>query len=229
MPPKTVKDTRPRIWAEGSQNPPLQPRAFALASVRFARESLSGLLRRCAVSADDLGEQVKAGRWRLPEDRLGRTGRYLPSARSLGRSVSAAADVLARAAAAVFPSEEVMPKSIFTAEPAPVRAAPVRAAPPAPPRVQAPGEDPELQAIRAMIGATDPVEAPRATAPAAQTAPVAAPLRPKATGWRREWLADTAARFLGYGLLVLSVPVGAVQAAMAHLNGEDLRKLVDEV
>ncbi|WP_164681859.1 hypothetical protein [Fuscovulum blasticum] len=37
-----------------------------------------------------------------------------------------------------------------------------------------------------------------------------------------------AATGLGYGLLVLAVPYGAVRAGLAHLNGEDLRKLVEE-
>ena len=74
-----ISDSRPRIWAEGTQNPPFQPRAFALASVIHARESLSGLLTRCAASAGGFGQLVATGRWRVPENRLGRSGRYLPS------------------------------------------------------------------------------------------------------------------------------------------------------
>ena len=42
-------------------------------------------------------------------------------------------------------------------------------------------------------------------------------------------LTDKLALGLGYGLLTMAVPVGAVLALVAHLSGEDLRKLVDEV
>jgi hypothetical protein len=94
--------------------------------------------------------------------------------------------------------------------------------------------DTDLAAIRALIGdpppSPSPSPSPRPLRPVARPAtadPTPAP-RPAATGWRREWLADTLATGLGYGLLVVSVPVGAVRAALAHLNGEDLRKLVAE-
>jgi hypothetical protein len=69
---------------------------------------------------------------------------------------------------------------------------------------------------------TDPQPIAR---PAVQ--PAAAAVAPQ--GWRRDWLADKLALGLGYGLLTMAVPVGAVLALVAHLSGEDLRKLVDEV
>jgi hypothetical protein len=234
MPPKSAKDTRPRIWAEGRQNPPLEPRAFALASVAFARDSLSGLLMRCAASADGLGAEVGAGRWRVPADRLGRTGRYLPSAEAVGRVIRGGAGVLSRAAQAVNPALAEAPKSIFTAmptlplvpEPTP---APARPAPTALP-VEPTTDDPDLDAIRALIGANDAEQAaPRrrpAAAPVQHPEPVTQVPQPT-DGWRRAWVADMTGAALGYGLLVVSVPVGAGLALMAHLNGEDLRKLAE--
>lgn len=85
-------------------------------------------------------------------------------------------------------------------------------------------EDPELAAIRAVIEEA----AAHPPAPRRPSRPVAAEAAPIASGWRQEWLADKAGAVLGYGLLIVAVPVGAVQAAMAHLNGEDLRALVDQ-
>lgn len=245
-----ISDSRPRIWAEGTQNPPFQPRAFALASVIHARESLSGLLTRCAASAGGFGQLVATGRWRVPENRLGRSGRYLPSVATTAATICGAAEVLRRAALVANPDAGAAPQSIFT--PAPPRDAPRREAaqpsmmppmmaPPLTPARSQPDhtEDADLAAIRAVLdGAAQtprrpahparPVAAQRPTDPATEPRPAPQTLAPVQGGWRRDWLADRAADALGYGLLVVAVPVGAVQALMAHLNGEDLRKLVDQ-
>ena len=58
--------------------------------------------------------------------------------------------------------------------------------------------------------------------------PPAAPAAAESYAWRREWLAEKSGLMLGYGLLVVSVPVGIVMAAIAHIKGEDLRKIVGE-
>lgn len=261
MAPKKSKknpvEGRPSIWAEGSQNPPFELRTFALATVIFTRESLSGLLDRCSASAAGVAVAVADGRWRVPSDRLGRSGRYLPSVESIAQAIHGGGEVLSRAARRVTPGAEmVAAQSIFTARPDPARmpapmppesvvdsvaesvandpAEPEGAAlwsAAAKPQAGDPA-DTDLAAIRALIGdpSPSPSPSPRPLRPVARPAtadPTPAP-RPAATGWRREWLADTLATGLGYGLLVVSVPVGAVRAALAHLNGEDLRKLVAE-
>ena len=247
----TDEDPRPRIWAEGAQHPPFQPRAFALASVLYARENLSGLLSRCAASAEGFGQTVAGGRWRIPEHRLGRSGRYLPSHAATGSALIFSADVLKRAGLAIrHDTEDAIPlPSIFDAPPAerPVAERPVAA--PARPRmaeaaplavtVTAPAaveEDPDLAAIRQMLdsAAAAPPRRP-SRQPMTDPQPIARPVvQPAAAavapqGWRRDWLADKLALGLGYGLLTMAVPVGAVLALVAHLSGEDLRKLVDEV
>ncbi len=245
---KPEADTRPRIWAEGSQNPPFQPRAFALASVLYARESLSSLLDRCAASAQDFRFQVASGRWRVPPENLGRTGRYLPGYQSVATAIGAASQVLARAARVVTPAEEapVQDASIFAAQPDPLARVvaplhpvsrkagmePAAMTAPVPAPAELPEEDRELAAIRALLAQESPARLPRASlaAPSASPASVAPAPAPADTGpgWRSEWLANATATALGYGLLVVSVPVGAVLAGLAHLNGEDLRKRVTE-
>ncbi len=186
-PPK--KDTRPKIWAEGHQHPPFQPRAFARASVIFARDSLSGLLDRCAGSADGFGQTVATGRWRVPENRLGRTGRYLPSVATTAATIHGTAEVLRRTARVVLPLAVIAPMtSIFDERPPvekvrpvhPARLAPAQktAAPPNMPKTQAPlppGEDTDLAAIRAMMQAM-PEPAPE-PAPEPEPEPEPAPAR----------------------------------------------------
>lgn len=215
--PKNTSETRPRIWAEGSQNPPFDIRAFALASVIYARDSLSGLLGRCSASASGFGAEVATGRWRVPENRLGRSGRFLPSVRQTAAAIRGGADVLARAARVVGHGAEATAEPAAFTVPEPV---------PQPRRAQVrpvAEEDSDLAAIRALMRErpatpAGPTEAP----PAGQEAPPAGYSR------IREGLATAIAWPLGHALLVLSLPVGAVLAALAHLNGEDLRKVVAE-
>jgi hypothetical protein len=205
MPKKTL-DSRPRIWTEGRQHPPLEPRSFALASVRLARDGLAGLLGRCAQSAAEFAHEVTAGVWRIPEHRLGHTGRLLPSHGHLGRAVATGSALLAEAAAAVQPS----PPAARESEPA----LPHRPEPRRPAGTET--GDPDLAAIRALMA-----EGPR---PAAAPAPAGEqPPRPPVPR-----LIGLLSWPLAYGLLVMSVPYGAVRAALAHLDGQDLRDLVDD-
>jgi len=236
------KDTRPKIWAEGHQNPPFQPRAFARASVIFARDSLSGLLGRCADSADGFGQTVATGRWQVPAHRLGRTGRYLPSVATTSAGIMGTARLLRRTARVVGPEPTIAAASIFDA---PVMRDPIPAPQPAamPTRIQrAPvppfrtpqtsGDDADLAAIRAMMD--EPSSSPPAPAPLQTRLPQPAPA-PMATpeaqnpvaepNWRHEWLANGAATGLGYGLLAMAMPVGLTRALIAHMAGEDLREM----
>lgn len=236
MPPKPAEDTRPRIWADGHQHPPFEPRAFALASVYFARESLAGLLTRCATSARAFAGLVASGHWRIPEARLGRTGRFLPSVEATGRAVLGGAELLARAARVALPQlepEAPRPLSIFDAPRSAardtLREAPAAARVTVASPVAESEDDPDLHAIRLLMrdGPDQAPAAPTAVLPVTETesAPFAPPEQP---GTRRDWLGGPLATALGYGLLVVAVPVGAVLALIAHLNGEDLRKLVDD-
>lgn len=211
--PKTKDENRPRIWAEGRQNPPFNIRAFALASVTCARDSLSGLLSRCSASARGFGAEVAAGRWRVPENRLGRSGRFLPSVGRTAAAIRGGAEVLARTARVVAHAAEEPPAPM----PAVPASRPAKARP-------APGEDIDLAAIRALMRDRPPSAVAQTEAPQPEDA---AP-SPAVSGRVREGLATAAAWLLGHALLVLSVPVGAVLAALAHLKGEDLRKMTGD-
>ena len=213
--PKNTSDTRPRIWVQGSQNPPFDIRAFALASVVYARDSLSGLLGRCSASARGFGADVAAGRWRVPENRLGRSGRFLPSVDHAAATIRGGAEVLARAARVVGHGAEE------TAEPPAVFAAPKPA--PGPRNVQIQPEDGDLAAIRALMRERPECPDARTEAPTADETAL-----PAGHGRITEGLATGIAWLLGHALLAMSLPVGAILAAVAHMKGEDLRKVVAE-
>lgn len=286
---KQRKESRPSIWAEGRQNPPFEARAFALASVQMARLSLAGLLARSGAAGQGLGASVASGRWRLPPERWGRTGRYLPSVEATGAAISFAAEVLAEAGKAVSAaSEEVEAHQIslpprMEAQAAPSRAiiaarsdaSPVRPARPQPSAgpIARPVPKPtpviaandDLAAVRLVIANAEianaeigPAQYPLDQRKPAESQPnafssIAAPPPPanapitaskyaallsktgaaaltgfKSLPIKRDWLVKALAYPLGYGLLVAAVPVGMVRATLAHLNGQDLRKLVAE-
>jgi hypothetical protein len=268
---------RPPIWSEGRQNPPFELGAFARASLVYGREALAGLLRRCAASARDAGATVASGRWRVPPERLGKSGRFLPHHQSVAGTIDGAGRLLSRASQVLCPAEaEVpMPSSIFQPAPPKARPAPVltlvaQQEMRPDPAAETPAEsgaapmrpqpaDPALSAIRVLMGGKAETEAPPAQGPSfgpvrprpsrlrlrdsgpavPATAPdplateiLAAPAPaepasavPRPAGSLRRLSVEAAARGLAYGLLAMSLPWGAVRAAMAHLNGEDLRKL----
>jgi hypothetical protein len=220
MPPKAPNPNRPQIWAEGRQTPRFDVRAFAKASLQFGRSDMAGLLQRCAASADGASAQVATGRWRVPEARLGRAGRYLPSHLSVAGAVSGASGLLKRASRTLEKrvADTAPATSLFTTLPKPDAPLAPR---PYPAQAQPQSDDPDLAAIRALMSAPVPGAAafpPQPAVPLGASAPA-----PR--GWLREPLAGMAGTALAYGLLAMSLPYGAVKAGLAHLNGEDLRKL----
>lgn len=171
---------RTPIWSEGRQNPPFEPRAFARASLILGREALAGLFGRCALSAGTAGDAVASGRWRVPEARLGRTGRYLPHHQTVAATIRGAGGILSRSSHLLGPAQEpAAPATLFTPASPARRPAPVLTVVPAAPDAEAaplahdpvdgaapPGQrDSSLAAIRLIMGGKpDTVAAPRRAA-----------------------------------------------------------------
>ena len=167
---------RTPIWSEGRQNPPFEPRAFARASLIFGREALAGLFSRCASSAGTAGDEVASGRWRVPEARLGRTGRYLPHHQTVAATIRGAGGILSRSSRLLGQAEDPAPPATIFAPPGPARRpAPVltviSAAPEAAPRDPADSAAPEtsrdssLAAIRLIMGGKPEMPATPSAAP----------------------------------------------------------------
>ena len=90
---------RPRIWTSGSQRPPFVLRAFARAGLFLSRQAVGGLFGRAARLGRRVAVNVKSGAGRIPADRLGRTGRYLPSHLRVAAWIRNLAATLAHASA----------------------------------------------------------------------------------------------------------------------------------
>lgn len=241
-------ESRPAIWAEGSQKPPFEPRAFARVALKIGRETVSGILARCGSNAKDIGGDLRAGRLRIPEERLGHTGRFLPSASSTGLAVLGGAGILRRASELTRPNANVsVPKDIdaayrdlFRGRVAPASPAPsaqttalsagqaAATAEQPDPAVGQTGPD-ELAAIRDML--RNPQQGAEETArkPGGSDEVLAQPHRAMArslslTQRLRHAAGEGAARILGYWMIAFAFPYGAIRAGLAHFRGEDLRK-----
>ncbi|MBJ2150874.1 hypothetical protein [Paracoccus sp. IB05] len=242
-------ESRPAIWAEGSQMPPFEPRAFFRVALKIGRETVSGILARCGSSARDIGGDLRNGRLRIPGERLGHTGRFLPSASSTGLAVLGGAGILRRASELTQPNAYVSaPKDIdaayrdlFRGRVAPAEAAPLAqttthcagqaAAVAGPPDTAGgqPGPD-ELAAIRDMLrnpqqGAEEPAGKPGCKNDAPAQLPRATAESLALSQRLRHVAGEGAARILGYWMIAFAFPYGAIRAGLAHFRGEDLRKI----
>ncbi|MDQ2067724.1 hypothetical protein Q9295_15210 [Xinfangfangia sp. CPCC 101601] len=248
------KPGRPKIWVDGQQNPRFELRAFAGASLHFARGGMGRLLNRCAIGQSRFADQVGSGRWRVPSERLGRSGRFLPSVERTASALHFMADLLDRAGAHVTDGpqgEAPQPMDLSPRFTAPLAAAATKRPAPEPQPASAPEpvpihtepaplvrlDDSDLLAIRSAIAASQtapPKSGPSKTAqaPVVTDIATAAHLTSKHQAARSEAslkTRETALRYLspvlGYALLVLALPYGAALAILAHLNGQDLRDL----
>ncbi|MCL4066766.1 hypothetical protein M3484_09295 [Pseudomonas sp. GX19020] len=246
-------ESRPAIWAEGSQKPPFEPRAFARVALKIGRETVSGILARCGSSAKDFGGDLRAGRLRIPEERLGHTGRFLPSASGTGRAVLGGAGILHRASELTRPNAFVRaPKDIdaayrdlFRGRVAPAGAAPLAQATAlttplctdqaaavagqsetagAPPLTD------ELAAIRDMLrnpqqDAAETARIPGRADGVPEQLPGTSAESISLTRSLRHAAGEGAALILGCWMIAFALPYGAIRAGLAHFRGEDLRKI----
>lgn len=213
---------RPQIWAEGSQRPRLDPRALLRASLHLGREKAAvplawsaQMLRRAAVN-------IAAGAGRIPEAKLGRAARFVPSHLRVAAWVQNAAATMAHASANADPDASrgnalvaaiephLWPLPPLPAAPLPEDAQPSEVQPVILPE---PEPDPTLRAIRAELAT------PQTEAPAPASAPPAPP-GPVALG-----AIQVSGYLIGWGVSLAAFPLGLVLALIRHLKGEDLRKI----
>jgi hypothetical protein len=209
---------RPQIWAEGGQRPPFVLRAFVRASLHLSRQAVAPIHAWAARRGRRLAVAVKNGTGRIPEERLGRAARFVPSHLRVAAWVQNGAAVLAHASATADPDvprgnalvaevEQYLWAAPEIVEPPPANPAPVVLAEP-----MEPGDDP-LAAIR------DDLSGAEVASPAGSNTPPAPP-GPVATG---------AIQVLGYAFGWLSslaaLPFGLARAGWLHIKGVDLRRI----
>ena len=94
---------RPKIWAEGDQRPKLTLRGLRRATVLLSREALAPLHAWAAHSSRRVAVNVANGAGRIPEGRLGRAERFVPSHLRVAGWIKNAAAILAHASAVADP------------------------------------------------------------------------------------------------------------------------------
>jgi hypothetical protein len=234
---------RPKIWAEGEQRPPFSFRGLRRATLSLSRDAVAPLHAWAAHTTRQVAVNVAGGAGRIPEARLGRAARFVPSHLRVAGWIKNTAAVLAHASAVADPdakrgnalvgeiephlwpleTEAVSPDAptrIVEPVPSPFGAdtPPVVLAEPIP---AAPEPDP-LAAIRTDLeGAEAPAQkvkvSPRDRAPGLAPAPPGP-------------VATTAIQMTGYlvgwATVILALPYGLVRAIWLWLaKNVDLRRV----
>lgn len=239
---------RPKIWVEGDQRPPLTLRGLRRATLRLSRDAVAPLHAWSARVTRQVAVNVAGGAGRIPEGRLGRFDRLVPSHLRVAGWIKNTAAVLAHASAVAdvdasrgnalvaeiephlwASGPEAAPPepppgitepaaSPFGADAPPV--APVVLAEPAPPETEAA----PLAAIRGDLdGSAEPATRARAARPPGAAQPALPPAPPGA-------VATTAIQVTGYLLgwttVFAALPYGLLRALWLWLaRNVDLRRV----
>ncbi|MDM7930433.1 hypothetical protein [Tabrizicola sp.] len=223
---------KPKIWISGGQRPPFDLRAFGRASLHLTRSAVAPLLAWMAGGLRQAAVNIAAGSGRIPEARLGRAARFVPSHRRVAAWVQNLAATLAHASATADPDVKRGNTLVTRIEPylwpegveTPDRGSPIQAAsetgtPPANPapvvlaQPMQPGDDP-LRGIR-----DDLEDGKSATAGPPVDAPPAPP-GPVATT-----AIQVSGYLFGWAAILIALPFGLGHAGWKHIKGEDLRKI----
>jgi hypothetical protein len=224
---------KPKIWITGGQRPPFDLRAFGRASLHLARSAVAPVLAWAAGTLRQGAVNIAAGSGRIPEQRLGRAARFVPSHLRVAAWVQNLAATLAHASATADPDVKrgnalvariepyLWPEGVETPDPLshiqpvseagtpPDNPAPVVLAEP-----MQPGDDP-LRGIRDVLddGKGAAVASPPGAAPPAPPGPVATAV------------IQVSGYLLGWATILIALPYGLGHAGWKHIKGEDLRKI----
>ena len=248
--PEPREKPRPKIWAEGDQRPPFNLRAFGRASLHLSREGVAPLHAWAARTTRRVAVNVKNGAGRIPEEKLGRAARFVPSHLRVAAWIKNGAAILSHASAVADPDVKRGNALVIEIEPhlwpldevAPTPAAPQPTAPDttpveldpmqAPPVVLAepmPEADP-LAAIRDELaedaqpagGKPGRAQKPKRRTHVTPSGPAIPPAPPGE-------VATGAIQVFGFMLGWLSsfaaLPYGLAKAGWLHIKGVDLRQI----
>lgn len=218
---------KPKIWVAGGQRPPFDLRAFGRASLHLTRSTVAPLLAWMAGGLRQAAINIAAGSGRIPEARLGRASRFVPSHRRVAAWVQNLAATLAHASATADPDVKrgnalvariepyLWPDGAKQADAPPPDLAPLPANPA--PVVLAepmqPGDDP-------LHGIRDDLEDSKGAAAGPPVDAPPAPPGPVATA-----AIQVSGYLLGWAASLIALPFGLGHAGWKHFKGEDLRKI----
>ena len=216
---------RPQIWVSGGQRPPFSLSALGRATVHIAREGVAPLNSWAARMARRVAINVSNGAGRIPEAKLGRAARFVPSHLRVAGWIKNLAAVLAHASATADPDVRRGNALVAEIEPHlwPVEAPP--AAPPAPPAPSEPAVGPvvlaeprpqaddPLAAIRPDLGGAEEENLPLAAQP------------PRPPGQIAQASIQVGGYLLGWLGTALALPYGLARALWLYAKGQDLRTI----
>jgi hypothetical protein len=227
-PGKPRPESRPDIWASGGQRPPFDVRALGRASLHLSREAVAPIHAWAARKARLAAVNVKNGRGRIPEEKLGRAARFVPSHQRVAAWISNFGLTLAHASATADPDvkrgnalvTEIEPHlwDAHAPEAAPEPSAPELAMPPETPPVVL--QEPVTEAADALASIRDDL-AGKASAPSRATdAPAGppAPPGPVAVG-----AMQVGGYLCGWATMIIALPYGLARALWLYASGRDLR------
>jgi hypothetical protein len=234
---------RPKIWVEGEQRPPLTFRGLRRATVSLTRDAVAPLTAWAARTARRAAENVADGAGRIPEGKLGRAGRFVPSHLRVAAWIKNGAAVMAHASAVADPDvkrgnalvaeiephlwplkDEALPSG---PEPEIVEPAPSPFGADAPPVVLAEPRQTEPDPLAAIRDDLDGTAKPMAKASGGRPFVPSGPALPPAPPGP---IATTAVQVTGYlvgwGTVVLALPYGIVRALWLWMaRNVDLRRV----
>lgn len=220
---------KPKIWAEGGQRPPFDLRAFGRSSLFLARSGVAPLLGWAAEALRRIATNVAAGAGRIPEAKLGRAARFVPSHLRVAAWVKNFAAVLGHASATADPDVKRGNALVARIEPhlwpdgtAPGTSAVAPDPAPAQPETTEPVVLPEpmqldddpLSSIRDDLDDSKPDDGIKTPA----TPP--GPPGPAATA-----VIQVSGYLIGWASSLVALPFGLASALWRHIKGEDLRKI----
>ncbi|MGL6212218.1 MAG: hypothetical protein ACRC14_20520 [Paracoccaceae bacterium] len=246
---EAAKRVRPELWIEGSQKPRFNLPAFGRVSIALSRRVAKPVLNWTSARTTDSATWMSRNTIGPRLGRMGRVGRALPSRDRLAQGLNGTAALLSAAADVAVPPPVVevpaYPDLLRALEISenPINRRPRRAAPrlpdpePEPAAAHRPAapddfDAPTLAAVRQLIDemrSLPPVqqrtETPSGRELLAGAVPLAPPepRDPSPAEHAAAQVFALAAMALGWGVTLLSLPVGAIKAMLIHLNGEDLR------
>jgi hypothetical protein len=235
-PPRPVPppDERPKIWAEGKQRPPFTFRGLRRATLFLSRDGVAPLNAWAARTTRRVAVNVANGAGRIPEGKLGRVERFIPSHLRVAGWIKNTAAVLAHASAVadldvkrgnalvseiephLWPEADADEPASSPPEPLEPEASPFGAdAPPSEPVVLAEPVPPEpepdpLAAIRDDLEDTEkPARKARATRSRASSGPA---LPPDPPGPLATNAIQVAGYLTGWATVIVALPYGLVRS-----------------
>jgi hypothetical protein len=233
---------RPKIWVEGEQRPPLTFRGLRRATLSLSRDAVAPLTAWAARTTRRVAENVAGGAGRIPDGKLGRAERFVPSHLRVAGWIKNSAAVMAHASAVADP--DVKRGNALVAEIEPHLWPPVSDPPPeepepeiaepaaspfgadAPPVVLVEPE-PEPDPLAAIRDDLDGTAKPAAKTPGGRSRAPSGPASPPAPPGPVATMAIQMMGYLmGWATVIIALPYGLVRSLWLWLaRNVDLRRV----